>query len=133
MSESSTPPPSSVERWVSWVALFGALALGWLLLWAFGWSIDFAADDGPARWGQPVRTGLAHAMTREPCERWDRGFFQLGMVAAAVAGVTLIARAIRRGGWWQVGLWLGFALIADALLMAQYVRLVPPDGPCSFD
>lgn len=133
MSESSTPSPSSVERWVSWVVLAGALALGSVLLWAFGWSIDLAADDGPARWGQPARTGLAHAMTREPCERWDRFFFQLGMVAAAVAGVTLIALAVLRGGWRQVGLWLGFILIADALLMAQYVRLIPPGGPCNFD
>jgi hypothetical protein len=125
MSDPSTRPPSSVERWVSWIALFGSLALGWVLLWALGWSIDVAVDDSD---------GLAHAMTRDPCPRPDYAMFLLvvGMASAGVAGVALIARAMHRGGWWQIGLWVGFILIADALLMFQYVRLVP-NPPCNFD
>jgi hypothetical protein len=37
-----------------------------------------------------------------------------------------------RGGWWQVGSWAGFILIADALLMVQYVRFIPLGAPCLY-
>jgi hypothetical protein len=105
--------------------LFGALVLGLVLLWALGWSIDFAVNDSD---------GPAHAMTRDPCARPDVARFLLvwGIGLAGVAGVSLIARAMHRGGWWQVSLWAGFILIADALLMFQYVRLLP-NPPCNFD
>jgi hypothetical protein len=54
-----------------------------------------------------------------------------GLVLASVAGVPFIARALNRGGLWQVGLWAGLLLIADAVLMFQYVRfLLPLAGPC---
>jgi hypothetical protein len=54
------------------------------------------------------------------------------MGLAGVAGVSLIARAMHSRGWWQVSLWAGFLLIADALLMFQYMRLLP-NPPCNFD
>jgi hypothetical protein len=95
------------------------------MLWALGWSIDFDVDnsDGPA-----------HAMTRVPCERFDVLLILVGvaLVAAAAAAASLIARAMMRGGWWQVGSWAGFILIADALLMVQYVRFIPLGAPCLY-
>jgi len=122
MSEPSTPPPSGVERWVSWVALLGAIVLGWVLLWALGWSRAFGpiGSDGPV-----------HAMTRVRCEIGGvLGLLFFSAVFVAVAAL-LIGRAINRGGWWQAGLWAGFILIADALLVAQYTRfLLPLAGPC---
>ena len=41
----------------------------------------------------------------------------------------MIARAMNRGGWRQVGLWAGFILIADTLLMLQYMRFIPAERP----
>jgi hypothetical protein len=41
---------------------FAALALGWLFLWALGWSSGFRPIDS---------AGPAHAMTHVPCERFD--------------------------------------------------------------
>ena len=116
-------PPSSVERWVSWVAFFSAIVLGLVLLWALGWSRGFGpiGSDGPV-----------HAMTRAPCERPDVALLLAGVALAGVGGVSLIARARKRGGWWQVGLWAGFILIADTLLMFQYMRFIP-NPPCNFD
>ena len=114
-------PPSGVERWVSWVAFFSAIVLGWVLLWALGWSRGFGpiGSDGPA-----------HAMTRNPCERFDVVLILGGVALAVVAAVKLIARGMNRGGWWQVGLWAGFLLIVDALLMFQYVRFLPLGAEC---
>ena len=123
MGEPGTPPPSSVERWVSWAAFFSAIVLGWVLLWALGWSRGFGpiGSDGPA-----------HAMTRyDPCETPGQAVLLLaGMVLTAVAAVKLITSAMKRGGWWQVGLWAGFILIADTLLMFQYMRFIAWTGPC---
>ncbi len=122
MSESLTPQRSSIERWLSWAVFFLALALGWVLLWALGWSIDFAVDDGELP---------AHAMSRE-CPGLDNAYFFpiVGLGLLAVAGVKLIGRAIRRGGWWQIGLWAGLVVIADALLMFQYLRFFVPLAGC---
>jgi hypothetical protein len=107
---------------MSWVVFFAALALGWVLLWALGWSIDLAAD---ADWP-------AHAMTRDPCDDAHVALFLLGVALAVSAAAGFIARGIQRRGWWQIGLWAGFVLIADALLMVQYVRLLP-NPPCNLD
>ena len=105
---------------MSWVVLFGALALGWVLLWTLGWSTDFAVDDGDLP---------AHALWRE-CPEVDNqvAWVLIGAGLLAVAGVKLIGRAIRRDGWWQIGLWAGFFVIADTLLMFQYLRFFVPAG-----
>jgi len=117
-------PPSGAERWVSWVAFVAALVLGWVMLWALGWSRGFGpiGSDGPA-----------HAMTRDWCDGSHRVLLLAGGALAVLAAVKLIARAMKRGGWWQVGLWAGFILIADTLLIIQYMRFIPPSGPCNFD
>ena len=120
MSDSPGPPQSSAERWVSWTAFVAAIVLGWVMLWALGWSIDFAVEDGDLP---------AHALWRE-CPGLDNqaAWVLIGLGLLAVAGVQLIGRAIRRGGWWQIGLWAGFFVIVDALLMFQYLRFFVPGG-----
>ena len=50
----------------------------------------------------------------------------IGLGLLTVAGVILTGRAIRRGGCWQIGLWAGFFLIADALPMVQYLGFFVP-------
>jgi hypothetical protein len=102
---------------VSWAVLFLAFGLGWVLLWALGWSIDLGVDDGELP---------AHAMWRE-CPGLNNAqlFPIVGIGLLAVAGVKLLGRARRRGGWWQIGLWAGLVVIADALLMLQYLRFLP--------
>ena len=122
MSEPLTPSPPRTERWLSWAAFLVALALGWVSLWALGWSIDLAAED---------RELPAHALWRK-CPGLDNQQFLslvvIGLLTAA--GVTLIRRGRRRGGWGQVDLWAGFVLIADALLMVQYLRYFLPTPLC---
>jgi hypothetical protein len=111
-------PQTSLERRVSWAAFFSAIVLGWVLLWALGWSIGLSEDDGDLP---------AHALWRE-CPRVDdqAGWVLIGVGLLTVAGVMLIARAIRRSGWRQIGLWAGFFLLVDALLMVQYLRFFVP-------
>ena len=107
-------PPSSTERWVSWLVFFSAIVLGWVLLWALGWSIDLAVSD---------EEYPAHAPWRGCDALGNQQLLSLVSIGLLVlAGVKLIGRAIRRDGWWQIGLWAGFLLIADALLMLQYLR-----------
>jgi hypothetical protein len=100
---------------VSWALFCLAIVLGLVLLWALGWSSGFGAigSDGPA-----------HAMTRDQCEGTDVVMILGGVGLAVFAAVKLIERAMNRDGWWQVGLWAGFLLIVDAVLMAQYVRFL---------
>lgn len=113
-------PPSSLERWVSWTAFVSALVLGLVLLWALGWSIDLAVDDGDLP---------AHALWRE-CPEVDNqvALVLIGLGLLAVTGVQLIGRARWRGGWSQIGLWAGYLVIVDALLMFQYLRFFVPGG-----
>ncbi len=104
---------------MSWVALFVALALGRALLRATGWSIDFAVDDldlWPTMWSECPRVDVQAA------------WVLIGLGLLAVGGLKPIGRARPRGGWWQIGLWAGFFVIVDALLMFQYLRYMLPAG-----
>ncbi len=109
---------------VSWGAFVSAVVLGWVLWWALGRSYKLNV----ALWERP-----AHALWRE-CSRQTQVFFLVvGIGLLVLAGATLIARAIRAGGWRQIGLWAGILLIVDALLIVQYLRYVMPLCPTGFD
>jgi hypothetical protein len=98
---------------VSWVALFGALALGWVLLWALGWSRGFdpIGSDGPA-----------HAMTRSPCEhgRWQPCNLDMGFANVAQAGRSVPVK------WW-----LTAASGAPVTDEASFVGLFPYRVSCT--
>ena len=86
------------------------------MLWALGWSRGFGpiGSDGPT-----------HAMTRSCDLTFDAALLLGGGgLVLWVLAFFLIARAMNRGGWWQTGLWTGFILIADALLIFQYLRFL---------
>jgi hypothetical protein len=122
MDTPAPSPQSIVERLVSWVALLAAIVLGWVLLWALGWSIDLKVDDDAS----PV-----HALWREcPGLESQQQLVIIGVGLLVLVGVTLIARAVRRKGWWQVGLWAGFLVMVDLFLMLQYLRYVLPWVDC---
>jgi hypothetical protein len=107
---------------VSWVALFSAIVLGWLLLWALGWSIDLRTDDD---------TFPVHALSRAcPGLESQQQLVIVGVGLLVLVGVTLIARAMRRERWRHIGLWAGMLVLVDALLLLQYLRMLLPWVDC---